>query len=98
MKKKLIIRMLSMILCLALFATGCGSKQEENSNNITKTPATEKTDENNGSVKNDEKVEVTPEPTAEPVKKVDFAALAENTDRLVKEAIDQVNAGDYTPM
>ena len=98
MKKKLIIRMLSMILCLALFATGCGSKQEENSNNITKTPATEKTDENNGSVKNDEKVEVTPEPTAEPVKKVDFAALAENTDRLVKEAIDQVNAGDYTPL
>ena len=55
MKKKLIIRMLSMILCLALFATGCGSKQEENSNNITITPATEKTDENNGSVKNDEK-------------------------------------------
>ena len=104
MKKRLIIRILCLTLCMALLVTGCGSKQEDNQKNettatevpITKAPITE---EAGGRDENSEPVKDTPEPSVtEPEKTSYFESVAENVERMVKEALEQYNSGDYTPL
>lgn len=89
---------------MALLVTGCGSKQEDNQKNettatevpITKAPITE---EAGGRDENSEPVKDTPEPSVtEPEKTSYFESVAENVERMVKEALEQYNSGDYTPL
>ena len=119
MKNKFIIRILSIALCIAMLATGCGSKQEDSEKNAaartTTAPVEEKTGDKEATSKTDgekdtEPAKTTvaladdatskdPTPTAELAQKASyFASVAENADRLVKEAKEQYEAGDYTPL
>ena len=110
MKKRFIIRILCMTLCLALLASGCGSKQEDNGKKVTNVtttaPVEEKPEDNNepaqttlGPGEKAAPVTEAPKPTAEQQKNAAyFASVTENTDRMIKEAIEQYNAGDYTPL
>ena len=112
MKNKFIIRILSIALCIAMLATGCGSKQEDSEKNAaartTTAPVEEKTGDKEATdtakttlapIEDTESTSKDPTPAEELAQKASyFTSVAENADRLVKEAKEQYEAGDYTPL
>ena len=100
MKKRLIIRILSLALCIAMLATGCGKNEENNETAKTTTvPVADNTDGKDDAAKTTTApAEPTEEPTPEPKKAAYFVSVAENTDRMLKEAKEQYDAEDYTPL
>lgn len=112
MKKRLLTRLLCMLLISAMFITACGSKDEPEENTdrrrseqnseteVTSTPDAGKVTDTPEPATGTEDItlipEVTLEPSPEPQKLSYFDAYVESTDRMLKEAIEQYNAHDYT--
>ena len=103
MKKKMLLRMLGGALCAAMLFSGCGkgndaAGQEENV-----------TEEETGAGSADEgkeETEAAPEQESAPEEAeadavplpFDFNAAAADADRMLREAQEQYDAGDYTPL
>ncbi|MBR4540860.1 MAG: hypothetical protein IKO54_01640, partial [Lachnospiraceae bacterium] len=112
MKKRLLTRLLCMLLISAMFITACGSKDEPEENTdrrrseqnseteVTSTPDAGKVTDTPEPATGTEDItsipEVTIEPSPEPHKLSYFDSYVESTDRMLKEAVEQYNAHDYT--
>ena len=103
MKRKTLKCILGLSLCASMLLSACGSKETESAGEETvadtseDTPATSATEDNGGETSEDnsgnrESVVEEPEELSY------FGAAAADADRMVAEALEQVNAGDYTPL
>ena len=92
MKQKKRIVFLCLLLCAVVVLCACGARIEDNDTKVTSTPTGVPT-----------KSEETPKPAAEtpttvPAEPAAFSisSFTENTERMIREAVEQYNAGDYT--
>ena len=101
MKNRKLIRLLCLILCAVMLFAGCASddgngKKKKKATEAPKPTVTEP----------DPTSELTvvptaePTPTAEPAKPVsyDFSSVDSNIGKMIREAVEQYNKEDYTPL
>lgn len=101
MKRKSVLRLLTLPFCAAILLGACASKEteEDKSGNEVAEEQEEKPAEDaptQGDIAVQEDDEPENETAVEPA--YSFNAAAENADRLLQEAINQYKAADYTPL
>ena len=103
MKKNMMIRMLGGALCAAMLISGCGKekdagKEDTNVSEEETGTGSEDTGKEEAEPANEQdNSEKEAESSAVPLP-YDFSAAAANADRLLEDALEQYNSGDYTPL
>lgn len=89
MKLSKFLCVLGLMVCLMLALCACSSDEDDRDTEDTKPTATEEQKPTSSGT------EVTPT-EAVPEKPFSFTTATENTERMIREAVEQYNAGDYT--